>query len=403
MFTRIIQYFYNLLGSYLVGGPKGVLKHIYMQISRKKLIVKSENPFTFILNPNHGKIVATTKSSHKRKTLNWFVMDMGTHGGGDVNIFRYINGLHKLGFESNVYVSYFCKHSTREKLSSYIHKYYGDVKANFFLPNDPIKPADAAIATEWRTAYLVKKLTNVKDKFYFIQDYEPSFFPVGSEYELARRTYTFGFKGITAGYWLQDKIAREFGVKTLGYIFSYDPSVYEDDPAIQRRPNSVFFYSRPVTPRRAFDLGALALEELHKQLPNVEIVLAGWDEVPYELEFPYTNKGVLTVEELAETYNMSQLGLVLSLTNCSLLPTELLACGCLPIINGGENNEWLVKHLENGVVVDTDPVNIAKTMKHYLDNKEEREAIVSLGKQSIKASSYEEEFKKVAKFIKQYV
>jgi len=402
MLTKIVRSFHNLSGAYLIGGPKGSLKHIYNSVRRVETINETQNPYKFILNPDHGKILYSNKNK-KTKTLNWFMMDMGTSGGGDINIFRYINGLSDLGFKNNVYIPYFCKHNTREDLTKYIHKHFGKVKADFFLPTDLIQPADAAIATEWRTAYMVNKVDNVKDKFYFIQDYEPYFFPRSSEYEFAKNTYTLGFKGITAGYWLQDKIAKDFGMKTHGFTFAYEKDLYRQIDTVERNKKKVFFYSRPVTPRRAFELGILALKKLSELDPTIEIIFAGWDSLNYKLDFPHKNLGILKISDLPEVYSSCQLGLVLSLTNCSLLPTELLACGCVPVINKGDNNEWLVKDGKNGILVDTNPESIAKTLKYYLDNPKKVDAIRKNGQKMIDKTSYENEFKKVGDFIKSYV
>ena len=398
MLTKFIRSIHNLLGAYLIGGPKGMLQHIIYFRRRGQDNIGTENPYGYLLDPKYGKSLYENKDK-SIKTLNWFMMDMGTNGGGDINIFRYINGMSNLGFKNNVYITHFCKHNTREDLTKYITKYYGDVRADFFLPTDLVQPADGAVATEWRTAYVVKKIDNVKAKFYFIQDYEPYFFPKSSEYELAKNTYTFGFNGITAGYWLRDKIAKDFGMKTHGFTFTYEKDSYKVIPEVKRNPKKIFFYSRPVTPRRAFELGMLALSKLHELDPSIEIVLAGWDSLNYELDFPHENLGILNVADLPEVYSSCQLGLVLSLTNCSLLPTELLACGCVPVINEGANNEWLVKDKVNGILIETDPENIAKTLKHYIDNPKEVDTIRSKGMKLIGKTTYQTEFKKVAEFI----
>ena len=55
------------------------------------------------------------------------------------------------------------------------------------------------------------------------------------------------------------------------------------------------------------------------------------------MPFAFTNHGHLPADELAALYNRCRAGLVLSLTNLSLLPAELLAAGCIPVMNDGEN------------------------------------------------------------------
>lgn len=404
MINRLLRFLHKIIDIYLHFGPKGVLKHLYYAATGKMPKPNPIDPYKFVLSPNHGEMLK--QSSKKVKgleaipTLNWFMMDMGTNGGGDINIFRYINGLAAEGFNNRVYIAYECKHKTRKELTEFVTKHYGKVDAEFFLPEAEIKPAAAAIATEWRTAYLVKELNNVREKFYFVQDYEPSFFPDSSAHELAKNTYTFGFKGITAGYWLQDKLKQEFGMKTFGFTFSYDKDLYRNIESIQPKQKRIFFYARPVTPRRAFELGILALKQLYELDNGVEVVLAGWDTSEMEIPFPHKNLGLQKIQNLPEIYNSCELGLVLSLTNCSLLPTELLACGCVPVINSGDNNEWLVKDGKNGIVVSTQPTEIAEKIKDYLDHPQKVAKIRTTGIKMLTETSNQEQFKKVADFIR---
>lgn len=76
-------------------------------------------------------------------------------------------------------------------------------------------------------------------KFYFVQDYEPFFFPHGSYYELAKNTYKFGFRGITAGDWIKDKLIADFGMKADSFGFSYDKDMYV--PLKKKELLSVYF------------------------------------------------------------------------------------------------------------------------------------------------------------------
>ena len=93
----------------------------------------------------------------------------------------------------------------------------------------------------------------------------------------------------------------------------------------------MLFYARAVTPRRAVPLGLLALEELHRRRPDVDVVLFG-ESRPIRTPFPHRTLGVLEPAELAQAYNAATAGLVLSMTNPSLIPTEMLACG-LPVVD----------------------------------------------------------------------
>ena len=48
-------------------------------------------------------------------------------------------------------------------------------------------------------------------RLYFIQDFEPLFYPAGAEYVLAEETYRFGFRAITVGPMLADLLRDRFG------------------------------------------------------------------------------------------------------------------------------------------------------------------------------------------------
>jgi glycosyltransferase involved in cell wall biosynthesis len=98
----------------------------------------------------------------------------------------------------------------------------------------------------------------------------------------------------------------------------------------------VCFFARRSTPRRAFDLGSLALELFARRRPDVDIHLFG-DPVG-ALPFPAVDHGVMTPAELAALYQRCVAGLVLSATNVSLVPHEMLAAGCIPVVNDAEHN-----------------------------------------------------------------
>ena len=93
----------------------------------------------------------------------------------------------------------------------------------------------------------------------------------------------------------------------------------------------MLFYSRDATPRRAVPLGLLALDELWRRRPNVRIVLFG-DAERTDTSFPHEHLGVVAPQELARQYSEATVGMCLSLTNYSLIPQEMMACG-LPCVD----------------------------------------------------------------------
>jgi glycosyltransferase involved in cell wall biosynthesis len=201
-------------------------------------------------------------------------------------------------------------------------------------------------------------------RFYFVQDYEPYFFPIGTNHTLAENSYRFGFYGITAGGWLSKKLSKEHGMQTDYFDFAANKSLYRYTNSGKRK--EVFFYARPATARRGFELGVAALEIFHKKHPEYTINLAGADVSGYDVPFPYRNLKTLELSELGDVYNRCSCALVMSLTNMSLLPLELLACGTIPVVNDGENNR-LVSNNPFIAYADPSPLALAEKMSEIVN------------------------------------
>ena len=196
------------------------------------------------------------------------------------------------------------------------------------------------VATSWPTAYAVFNATCAGKRFYFVQDFEPYFDPVGTHSVLAENTYRMSFHGITAGEWLAQKLSREYGMQADYFPFGCDTSLYRRDAARQR--SGVAFYVRTGTPRRGTELGLLALELFARREPEVPIHLFG--ERLEDLTFQCINHGLVSPSKLNEIYNQCFAGLCLSFTNLSLVPYEMLAAGCIPIINDAEHNRIVLSN-----------------------------------------------------------
>ena len=126
-------------------------------------------------------------------------------------------------------------------------------------------------------------------------------------------------------------MTERHGASASAFDLGIDHATYAPRPGAVRRDDLVVFYARAVTARRAVPLGLLALEDLHRRRPGVELALYG-EARPIATRFPHTALGVQTGAQLAELYARATVGVVLSMTNPSLVPTEMLACG-LPTVD----------------------------------------------------------------------
>jgi glycosyltransferase involved in cell wall biosynthesis len=198
-----------------------------------------------------------------------------------------------------------------------------------------LAPLDAYVATAWQTAHVLASAPVATRRLYLVQDYEPYFYPHGSEYVLAEETYRFGFRCIAVGRMVGDLLRERFDIDATVAEYGCDTSVYRlAEPAEDgaRSRDGVVFYAKPEVPRRGYVLGLLALREFHRRHPDREIHLFG--DASVRVPFPATNHGSLTPAQLSEVYNRCRAGIAMSFTNVSLVPAEMIACGVVPVLSG---------------------------------------------------------------------
>jgi glycosyltransferase involved in cell wall biosynthesis len=263
--------------------------------------------------------------------LNWVTIPAGP-SGGHTTMYRIIRYLQDHGYENRVYFYnvYGGDHRYYEAIVRSFYGFHGTVAS----VDEGMEDAHAVMATSWATAYPVFNSRCTGRRFYFVQDFEPYFYPVGAISYLAENTYRMGFHGITAGRWLAEKLGAEFGMSTDYFDFGSDTSDYR--LLANGKRSGVVFYARPEAARRGFELGLMAIELFAARRPDVAIHLYG-DKVG-ALPFRFVDHGRVAPDCLNEIYNQCYAGLSLSLTNVSLVPHEMLAAGCIPVVNDAVHN-----------------------------------------------------------------
>jgi hypothetical protein len=269
--------------------------------------------------------------------LNWVTIPAGPNSGGHTTIFRMIRYLEAHGYKNRLYFY---------NVYGGDPEYYAVIAREAYGFRGPVRVLDAAgmddahgiVATSWATAYPVYNAPSRGKRFYFVQDYEPLFYPVGALSLLAENTYRMGFHAITAGKWLAAKLRSEFAMQADSFDFGCDTAAYSVLPGKQR--NGVVFYARPDAARRGFELGLMTMELFAAQHPKVELHIYG--ERMGGLPFRCHDHGRVSPEQLNRIYNQCFAGLSLSLTNVSLVPHEMLAAGCIPVVNDAEQNRMVL-------------------------------------------------------------
>lgn len=330
----------------------------------------------------------------------WVSPPVGPGGGGHTTISRFVSYLQKQGHQVTFYIynNNTLDQSAREAQDIFRLSYGIDVPVRDL---DDFGPHDLVFATSWETAYPVFNLTQDNlHKFYFVQDFEPSFYGVGSRYKLAEATYKFGFYGITAGKWLTHKMA-DYGMAADYFDFGAEIDIYRPTAPLKKK-KQIAFYARAHTERRGFELGIMALKIFKDKHPDYEIVFFGQDMSAYDIPFEFVDRGILSKQELAEIYHESVACLVLSLTNVSLLPLELLVAGCVPVMNDGDNNTMVLGQAPHIAYTEAYPVHLAQELCRAV----ERDGVDAYAQEMsayYQGMSWESSYQKVEEIIKREV
>lgn len=252
--------------------------------------------------------------------------------------------LEENGFDCRIVICHDERCITSKVARQEISEWFFPLRAPVFLhPTQDIPETHFAIATGWQTAYPVKAFKGCVQPLYFVQDYEPMFYGAGSAAAFAEETYRFGFPAITAGDWLAGLLRNKYGMRTYPIGFGVEHELYHPLPKDPKRQGRhVLFYARPPTERRGFELGMLSLRQLTEQLSDVTVHFVGWPMDRYAIPFRHVDHGILPRKRLAILYSKCDAALVFSFSNVSLLPLEIMACGCPVVSNGGPNVEWLI-------------------------------------------------------------
>jgi glycosyltransferase involved in cell wall biosynthesis len=349
--------------------------------------------YRWLLNRESPAMLQASGQSSLR--INWLVPEVTEASGGLLNVVRAIYHLEQWGHRHRIYVVGDGS-ADASWATDFVRKKYFPIQASVENFTGQVVDSDALVATLWKTAYVARTLGNTARKFYFVQDLEYLFYPAGSLGEFAKQTYRWGFSGITLGPWIADVLGRDFGMQCVPFGFSYDRDIYSPHgrrlfPDGKKR---VLFYARPRTERRGFELGILALSIVARKVPDAEFVLVGFPPRSLNLPFRVLLPGVLPPSELAALYRSCNLALVLSHTNLSMLPLELMACDCALVSNTGHNVEWLLTG-ETSQLANADPESLADAVMTLLHNQELRNQKVAAGRALAERTNWSDEIRTI--------
>jgi glycosyltransferase involved in cell wall biosynthesis len=315
----------------------------------------------------------------QKLNIHWVIPDFSAGAGGHMTIFRIVRLLELLGHSNTIWI-----HDAGRVHDDENHA-YNDIVKHFQLITADVKFADKDLstaagdivfATDWVSVNYVNTMSFFKRRFYLVQDYEPQFFGAGSQSISAERTYSDDLDCICASPWLRRLLEQRHGRWAREFRLAVDTSIYSttniphglDAP----RKIRIAFYARYESPRRAVELGFLALEDLARRGVDFEVHYFG--TLPYFSAAPFNciGHGILSPEQLAELYRSCDIGMVFSATNYSLVPQEMMACG-LPVAElDGESTRAIYP---SGVValLSPDPRQMSVDLEALINDKERRQ------------------------------
>ncbi|SEU35543.1 glycosyltransferase [Stigmatella erecta] len=353
---------------------------------------------------NGGRIAALQSRSKPLRKLSWFVPYFRHPFGGVHTILRFGHLMRtRHGVESQ-FVIYDNPHASAREMEGRARVLYDMPPGSFRVLSSQedvktLPECDLAIATFWRSAYLILKHPQAYGRAYFVQDFEPLFYPAGTMYGLAEQSYRLGLFGIFNTRGLHDFVTSNYGMKGLYFEPAVESSLFHDGRPPRTGPVRIFFYGRPSVERNAFELGLATLHQLKKELGGaVEILTAGeeWNPEQYGVRGVINNLGVLPYEKTADLYREIDVGLCFMFTkHPSYLPLEMMASGVTVVTNDNPANHWLLKHEENCLLAEPTFSGVLEQLRRAVLDNTARSRISATAAKRMRTTTWEQQVDQV--------
>lgn len=320
-----------------------------------------------------------------------FVLPSAGGGGGAHSIVQEVTGLRRIGVEAAI--------ATPRTLAAQFKVRYPEllrhgVENPEYGTLDELAAViggfDLAIAT---TALSVQTVMEAREKVrgsqlklgYYIQDYEPLFYPPGGrEWAQARESFDLMKNALPFAKtdWLCSIVEANHNVHVRRVQASIDHDVYYPIDRTLGEPLRVTAMVRPKTPRRAPKRTIRVLEHLaFKFGTRVEVTFFGCDStdlanVGLRPSPALFGLGVLDRSQVANTLRHSDMFLDLSdFQAFGRTGLEGMACGCVPVLPAFGGSGEYAEHGTNSYVVDTrSDDDIIDAVEQFLNGRPQRRA-----------------------------
>lgn len=338
------------------------------------------------------------KEDNGKIKIAWVMPHPGKGSGGHRTIIQNVNALIRAGYECDIFVEEDGV-STPQMVKDKINEWYEPCTAGVYVGFNLPKEYDLMFATGWQTIDFVRRLP-AKKKAYFIQDFEPWFFPMGDQYIITENSYRYGFLPVSIGKWLAHKMKDEFGTSAEYFDFGADTKIYKPLKNVKKE-NAICFVYQPEKSRRCDYIGLKALKLLKMMRPDVKIYLYG-SNAEATFDFECENLHIIPIEKCNELYNKCKVGVCMSASNPSRIPFEMMAAG-LPVVELYKENNIYDMPDEGVLLAEPTPEAIASAIAYLLDNPEEGKKMSEFGKEYMKQFPLEKGFDQFLKAVKDMI
>ncbi|MBR3414823.1 glycosyltransferase [Candidatus Saccharibacteria bacterium] len=338
--------------------------------------------------------VENDKNNGGKGTIAWLVPWFDAGSGGHRTIFTNINRLIAHGYRCDMYVDSL-KNEYPNEIYERLVEDYGKFDGEIFTGYQLARNYDMIIATGWDTAKPVAESKSPR-KVYFIQDFEPWFFPMGSEYLIAEQSYNYGMKGITIGKWLSQKIGKNYRTKTDYFNFCADLKTYHPVENA-RKTNSICLIFQPGKPRRCDKIALKALQIVQMAHPEVKIYLYGSARRKVH-NLVAEHLGIISAKKCNDLYNKCAVGLCMSASNPSRIPFEMMAAG-LPVVELYRENNIYDLPEDGCLLAEPTPEAVATALIKVIEDPELQKKMGRAGAKYMKNYPLEKGYQQFIKYV----
>lgn len=283
----------------------------------------------------YSTTVIVNKPPEKVNKITFVIERMAKYSGGQTSILRLGSKLSKMGYDVG-YAVY--KNQSKWEMEDCAKSNLADYKGTMYTNKELFSlKSDVVIASSWDTVAFAKKMKGYK--MYFLQDYEPYFFPFGELFLLANKTYEQGLHMVSLGTWNKEMVLKNCNVTSpvdtidFPYEAKEYPNVKRDYKSYGSKKEFLVAVYLKYYGKRLPCITQYLLKEVKGELKKdgINLVIKYFGEDKSFACEGGENLGMLSKSQLFELYKKADFGMVASMSNISLVPYEMLATG-LPLI-----------------------------------------------------------------------